>query len=710
MTLGASAAARLHQAEQLFRSGRAAQAEALLADICAQAGAPARAFELRAFICGNRGDMAGCEHHLARAVALPGCSPEAHFYLGRVRLQRGSAGEAIACFERAMREAGEFFEAHHEIGVAHSALGKHALALAAFERAARLNDQVPELQLNLGSALMAMQQGERALAHFDRALALQPKQARVWSERAMALADRGRMDEALASCAEAATLAPQDVDVAMNQLALLHRAGQPDAARAAAERLAALPAQTAHAFGYWLHERMAACRWEGFDAALHECCIRVRRGEAAAEPFALLPTAADPATLLACARGHAQSLVAQVGAVAAPVFALPAAPRRLRIGYFSSFFRAHPMALIVARMLECHDRSRFETFGFSFGPPIADPQGQRVKDAFEHFADVGNLDDVQIVARARDAGIDIAIDLNGFTEGARPGLFVRRVAPVQVNFMGFPASMGADFMDYILADAVVVPPADEAHYSERVVRLPGTYFCADDLVPDLAAGAQVTTRAQAGLPEHGFVFACFNNTHKITPDVFAVWMRLIAAVPGSVLWLLEGHPAAPSALAEAALAQGVDPARIVWAPRTVYATYLGRQVLADLFLDTFHYNAHTTCSDALRVGLPVLTLAGATFASRVAASLLTALGLEDRLVTRSVADYEARALALARSPEQLAAVRADLLARRATSGIFDGARFARHFEAAYEAMWARHARGLPPAPIDVARSIRADAD
>ncbi|VTY36837.1 Beta-barrel assembly-enhancing protease [Xylophilus ampelinus] len=701
MTGGTMTGGRLHQAEQLFRAGRADQSEVLLREIAARPPAPARVFELLAFICGNRGDMAGCERYLSQAVALPGCSPEAHFYLGRVRLQRGAAGEAIACFERAMREAGEFFEAHHEIGVAHSALGKHALALAAFERAERLNDRAPELQLNLGSSLMAMQQAGRALVHFDRALALQPQLARCWSERAMALADLGRIDEAVASVARGATLAPQDVDIAMNQIALLDRAGRADAAAAALARLAAVPAPETPAFGYWLHERMSACRWEGVDALLEECCVRVRRGEAVAEPFALLPTPADSATLLACARRHAQDLVATVDPGTPPVFEIPAVGRRLRVGYFSSFFRAHPMALIIARMLECHDRTRIETFGFSFGPPISDPQGLRVKNAFEHFIDAGNLDDAQIVARAREAGIDIAIDLNGFTEGARSGLFVRRLAPLQVNFMGFPASMGAEFIDYILADAVVIPTADAAHYSEQVVRLPGSYFCNDDLYPDLTAGAQPLTRAQAGLPERGFVFACFNNTHKITPDVFAVWMRLLAAVPGSVLWLLEGHPGARPALAKAARELGIDPQRIVWAPRTGYATYVARQALADLFLDTFHYNAHTTCSDALRAGLPVLTFAGRTFASRVAASLLTAMGLEEQLVVHSMADYEARALAFAQEPGLLAAVRADLWVKRESSGVFDGTRFTRHMEAAYEAMWARRMKGLPPGHIDV---------
>ncbi|WP_088953794.1 O-linked N-acetylglucosamine transferase, SPINDLY family protein [Variovorax sp. HW608] len=685
----------LVQAEQLFRSGRAPQAEAMLRTIVDKADAPARAFELLAFIRGNQGDLAGCEHCLARAVALPGCSAEAHFYLGRVRLQRGSAREAIACFERAIREAGEFFEALHEIGVARSATGDHALALAAFERAARINDRVPELQLNLGSSLLALQRPQQAVVHFERALKLKPQLARAWSERAMALAELGRLDDALASCDRALQFAPQDVYAAMNQVALLERAGRKEAARDALSLLARLPADTGHLRGYWLHDRMLACRWDGFASLLDETCRRVLAGEQAAEPFALLPTGADPAVLLACARRYAQDHAVPAQAVAAAP--RDAAPRRLRIGYFSSGFGPHPTSQLVVRHFECHDRARFECFGFSFGPPISDPLGRRVMQSLEHFAEVANQDDAQIAALAREAGIDIAIDLNGYIEGSRPGIFARRAAPLQAGYLGFPGTMGADFIDYILADAVVIRPEDQRFYSEKVVRLPGSYQCNDELG---AIEPCMLTREAAGLPADGFVFACFNNNYKITPDLFEVWIRLLSAVPGSVLWLLEGHAGAPASLATEARARGVDPSRIVWAKRTSHAEHLARHALADLFLDTFHYNAHTTCSDALRAGLPVLTLEGKTFAARVAASLLGAMGLHE-LVTHDAPSYESRALELAGSPERLAAVRSRLLQARGPSGVFDAQRFTRHFEAACEAMWARHAAGLPLEDIDV---------
>jgi predicted O-linked N-acetylglucosamine transferase (SPINDLY family) len=304
---------------------------------------------------------------------------------------------------------------------------------------------------------------------------------------------------------------------------------------------------------------------------------------------------------------------------------------------------------------------------------------------------------------ARDAGIDIAVDLNGFTEGARPDIFARRAAPVQVNYLGYPGTMGCDYMDYIVADATLIPPGDYDCYSEKVVVLPGSYQANDNTKRISEA---VTTRARMGLPPDGFVFACFNSNYKITPDVFDVWMRLLRNVPGSVLWLLQGNADAQRAIEAEARQRGIDPERIVWAQRMPLAEHLARHAHADLFLDTFHYNAHTTGGDALWSGLPVLTLAGPTFASRVCASLLGAVGLPE-LVTHSVEAYEALATTLATSPQRLAELRGRLQANRKTMPLFDSTQFARRIEAAYEAMWDRHQRGLAPDHIRIGDTVEA---
>jgi protein O-GlcNAc transferase len=290
------------------------------------------------------------------------------------------------------------------------------------------------------------------------------------------------------------------------------------------------------------------------------------------------------------------------------------------------------------------------------------------------------------------------VDLNGFTEGERTGIFARRAAPVQVNYLGYPGTMGCDYMDYIVADATLIPPGEYDCYAEKVVVLPDSYQ-ANDNTKRIAEA--VTTREHMGLPPHGFVFACFNSNFKITPVVFDVWMRLLRSVPDSVLWLFQGNADARRAMEAEARQRGVEPERIVWAPRMPsLADHLARHAHADLFLDTFHFNAHTTASDALWGGLPVLTLAGATFASRVGASLLYAVGLPE-LVTRSVDEYEALALSLAASPQRLAELRGRLLANRKTMPLFDSPLFARRIEAAYEAMWDRHQRGLAPDHIRI---------
>ncbi|MFN3399617.1 MAG: glycosyltransferase, partial [Ferrovibrio sp.] len=385
-------------------------------------------------------------------------------------------------------------------------------------------------------------------------------------------------------------------------------------------------------------------------------------------------------------------------AAAPPVeFPPPVSGRRLRVGYFSADFHRHATAFLMAGLFEQHDRSRFEIFGISFGKSYQDDMRRRLIAGMEHFIDVYGKSDAEIVALARDLELDIAIDLKGYTLNARAGIFASRVAPLQASYLGYPGTMGAGFIDYIIADGVVIPPEHDAHYTEAVVRLPGSYQVTDSR---REIAARDFSRADCGLPQDGFVFCCFNNTYKITPDIFDIWMRLLQAVPGSVLWLLEASAGVADRLKAEAQTRGVAPERLVFAPRMDQAEHLARQRLANLFLDTFHYNAHTTASDALWAGLPVLTKLGDSFAGRVAASLLQAAGLPE-LITTSSADYEKLTLALATDPARLMALRQKLAATRDTCPLFDTPRFTRGIEVAFEAMQARRQRGLPPGAISV---------
>jgi predicted O-linked N-acetylglucosamine transferase (SPINDLY family) len=368
------------------------------------------------------------------------------------------------------------------------------------------------------------------------------------------------------------------------------------------------------------------------------------------------------------------------------------------VAYLSADFHEHATAYLMAELFERHDRSRFEVTGVSWGPDIPSALRSRLIAGFERFVDVRGRNDREVARWLRAQEIDIAVDLKGYTHKTRMGIFAQRPAPVQATYLGFPGTLGAEYMDYVVADEVVIPGGEREHYAERVVYLPGSYQVNDG---KRAIAERTPTRGELGLPERGFVFCSFNNNYKITPGMFDVWMRLLKGVEGSVLWLLEGNAAAPGNLRREAQARGVAGERLVFARRAPLAEHLARQRVADVFLDTLPCNAHTTASDALWAGLPVLTCLGGTFAGRVAGSLLRAVGLPE-LVTESAGEYEAKALALAREPEVLAAVRAKLAANRGTSALFDAGRFARHLEAAYVTMWERAERGEPPQGFTVA--------
>jgi predicted O-linked N-acetylglucosamine transferase (SPINDLY family) len=350
---------------------------------------------------------------------------------------------------------------------------------------------------------------------------------------------------------------------------------------------------------------------------------------------------------------------------------------RLRLAYLSADLHDHATAHLMADLFEAHDRARFEVWAYAIGPETGDAMQQRLRRAFDHFIDARTMDDQAAATHMARAGIDIVVDLKGYTRDSRPDILAWRPAPLQVSYLGYPGTLGAPYIDAVLLDAVLATPGDEAHYTEQVVRLPGTYQVNNALQPPAAAPP---TRAQAGLPEAAFVFSCFNNAWKITPPVFDAWMQALRAVPGSVLWLLQDQPQAADHLRREAAARGVDGARLVFAPRAAHADHLARQPLADLFLDTLPYGAHTTASDALRMGVPVLTCRGDSFAGRVGASLLTALGLPE-LIAPDLPAYAARATELARQPEALHALRLRVAQGVQGSGVFSP----QHFRAGYEA-------------------------
>jgi predicted O-linked N-acetylglucosamine transferase (SPINDLY family) len=454
--------------------------------------------------------------------------------------------------------------------------------------------------------------------------------------------------------------------------------------------------QIPYLLGTRLHVNMQMCDWRLYRDRLDVVLTAIKNDEPASLPFPLLALTSNPDLQQRAARTWIQDK--HPGPKKIAPFAKRTTKPRLRIGYFSADFHNHPVAQLIAGLFEAHDRTQFEVYAFSSGPDTRDAMRQRLEAGFEHFFDVKAESDAQLVARARELEIDIAIDLSGLTTGCRPSVFASRVAPIQINYLGYPGTMGAPYMDYILADKTLITPETEPFFTEKVIYLPHSYQPNDR---KRTVSSHPFTRAELGLPEDKFVFCCFNNNFKITPETFERWMSILLAVPDSVLWLLQASEHTANNLRQEAQARGVHPERLVFAPKVPTDQYLARQRCADLFLDSLPYNAHTTTSDALWVGLPVLTCMGQAFASRVAASLLRAVELPE-LITMDGQAFVARAIELATDPVQLRSLRMRLEENRLHAPLFDSRRMARAIEDAYVQVHARRVAGLSPESMHIA--------
>jgi predicted O-linked N-acetylglucosamine transferase (SPINDLY family) len=594
-----------------------------------------------------------------------------------------------------MRIGGEFFEALHDLGVALAEKGLHEKALAAFERAHAKNAHSHELFYNLGRCLEALKRYEEALDSYRKAIKLDPDSASVWYNCGVALTRLHRHAEALAAYSKAIALDPAHAFSWSNLGVVLTELKHHDEALAAFEKAMQLQPDIDYLFGNWLHAKAMLCNWEGMNDDLAQVIERIHQGERACLPFSLLTLPASLSTQKQCSAIHTND---RFPAQPRPSFPHAAEKsNRLRLGYFSADFHNHATSYLMAELFELHDRSRFEVIGFSFGIDADDEMRQRLVRAFDKFIDVRNMTDEAIAERARVEGIHIAIDLKGFTHNSRPGIFACHAAPIQVSYLGYPGTMGATYFDYLIADKTVIAPEHIEHYTEQIVFMPGSYQVNDST---RVISEKAYSRTELGLPEKGFIFACFNNNAKITADVFDRWMTILQKVPGSVLWLFGGSKTAMVNLRNEARKRGVAEDRLIFAGTLPQAEHLARISVADLFLDTFHYNAHTTASDALWAGLPVLTCMGQTFASRVAASLLNAIGLPE-LITTTHDEYTHLAIELATAPAKLASIRDKLARNKSCTALFNSRLFCINIETAYRTMWDRHAAGFPPTHIHV---------
>ena len=630
-----------------------------------------------------------------RALKVKPEYPDALNNRGNALLELKRPREALASYDRALAAKPDYAEALNNRGNALLELERAEDALASYERALAMKPDYAEALYNRGAALVELGRVGDALASYDRALVVRPDYAEALNNRAMTLLALKRVDEALASWGRALAVKPDYSEALFNRADSLMQLNRYQEASDDLERLLAVMPEYAYALGHRVHCRMHMCDWSSLEQQVASLSVRVQSGKRASTPFTLLAASGSAAEQLQCARTFALHKH--------PLSSRPLwngeryQHDRIRVGYISGEFREHATSYLVAELLELHDRSRFEVFAISTGAHDQSPMAGRIARACEHFLDVSARPDREAASLLRNHEIDILVDLNGYFGHARTNIFAARAAPVQVNYLGFPGTMGAEYMDYIIADRHVIPEDQRQYFTEHVVYLPDTYQ-ANDSKRKISAQAQ--TRTDAGLPDHGFVFCCFNNNHKIMPGMFDIWMRLLGQVEGSVLWLLEGNAMVSANLRREAQQRGVAPHRIVFAPRVNLEDHLARHRLADLFLDTLPHNAHTTASDALWVGVPVLTCLGTTFAGRVAGSLLSAAGMPE-LITTSLEDYEALALKLAMDGKLRAGIKSTLARNRATCPLFDTDRFRGHIESAYIMMWERFQRGEPAANLSV---------
>jgi len=677
-------------ARAALQSGNAAEAEDVARQMLAHDPGSVDAAQMLAVCLARRGAYAEALPLFETVVRGQPGSAGARQNLGSALSSLGRHAEALACFDAAIALDPRVAAVHGNRGNALKALGRTDEALASYASAIALAPEHPRFRYNRGTALMEMQRHAEALADLDRAVVLDPREASYWMNRGCARFELRRFADALEDFDRAIALDRAKARAQVFRATCLRELGRADEALAALTTALSLEPGLPYVPGDWVRQKLACCDWNGLPDAIGRLTAAIDRGERASAPFPLLLLPSSPAQQRVCARAFvADRYPAGAGS---PWRSGGHAHDRIRIGYFSADFHDHATAHLVAGVLERHDRGRFEITAFSYGPHADDPWRRRVATAVDRFVDVRADTDEAIAARARALELDLAVDLKGHTQHARLGIFAARAAPLQATWLGYPGTLGAPFVDYLIADATLIPPLERELYDEKIAYLPHTYQ-PNDATKAIAEDAG--TREEAGLPAAGFVFCCFNHSFKILPDVFAVWMRLLGAVEGSVLWLLDSNESAARNLRREAAARGVAPERLVFAPRVPLAAHLARHRHADLVLDTLPYNAHTTASDALWAGVPLVTCPGATFASRVGASLLGAVGLPE-LVADDVAAYESLALALARDPARLAALRAQLAANRATQPLFDTARFARDLEALYEAMIARQRSGLPP--------------
>ena len=629
------------------------------------------------------------ELYLKQALRLQSNNPHVLRMLGVISAQRRQYADALKYLNGSLKALPKNPLTLSNLGNVYLELKEYANAVDAYERSLKIDPRYEEAWSNKANVFYQLKRFDEALAHYDKALSLKPDYAEAWSNKGWALNELEFFDEALAHYDKALSLKPDYAEAWSNKGYTLKRLKRFDDAVIHFEKALTIKPDIDWTNGGLVDAKMNTCSWSDFVNSLEIISQKVMTNERVVQPFSLLALSDDSLLHKKCAEIYIQSKFS-INDILGPISKHPQS-QKIRIGYFSADFKNHPVSQLIAELFEIHDRSKFEIYAFSLAASNDEMRG-RLSKAFDQFIDVETQSDIQIAELTRSLGIDIAVDLTGLTADARTGIFSYRAAPIQVNYLGYPGTTGADYMDYIIADQILIPPETQSCYSEKVVYLPNSYQVNDR---KRTISDRQFTRRELELPENGFVFCCFNNSLKILPSTFASWMRILKGVEDSVLWLFQDNPGVADNLKREALKYGIDPMRLVFAKRMPLPEHLARHSKADLFIDTLPYNAHTTTSDALWAGLPILTIIGQSFAGRVASSLLNAIGLSE-LIVNTQEEYEAMAIELAANPKKLAGIKLKLANNRLTTPLFDTPLFAKNLETAYIKMYERCQADLKP--------------
>jgi protein O-GlcNAc transferase len=688
--------AYLTKAITLHQRGKLVEAERIYRAVLKTAPDHFDTNRLLAVLLLHLGHLVEGERLLERALKIKPSDPDVLNDRGNALFLLKRFEDALTSYNKAIAVNPDHTNAFYNRGVVLQEFKRLHEALASYDKAIALKPDHAGALNNRGNVLQELKRLHEALASYDKAIALMPNYVSALNNRGVVLQELKRLHEALASYDKAIALKSDHAGALCNRGNVLQELELIDEALASYERALTIEPDHKYAFSGLADSALKICDWARTAMLASKIKAHVTEKSLIFHPFTLLGYISDPTMQLKCAENYMNDKISRLSE---PLWdGTVRRHHKIRIAYLSADFYRHATAFLTAELFELHDRSRFEVLGVSFGRDDESDMRSRLIESFDQFHDVRFKSDRDVAKLLNDLGVDIAVDLKGHTRDARPAIFAHRPAPLQVNYLGYPGTMGADFIDYVIGDEIVLPFDQQPYYTEKIVHLPECYQVN---VSQKTIADHKTTRREAGLPENGFVFCCFNRSYKITEPIFDVWVRLLQAIDGSSLWLLRDNKGAEKNLREAAATRGVDPARLVFADQMALENHLARHRLADLFLDTLPINAHTTASDALWSGLPLLTCCGASFAGRVAASIVNAVGLPE-LATSNLEEYEGLALQLARNAHLLASIKAKLARNRDTYPLFKSNRFTRHLEAAYTTMWEIYQCGKSPRSFRVA--------